>query len=80
MISILVCPDKVRSGRVIGHTLSAYMVGRAHPFVTYVSEPNRNCPTYRFMVFNTIYDRDTLESAIEAFGEVATPALILAVQ
>lgn len=80
MISILVSPDKVRSGRTIGHTVRAYMVGREHPFVTYISEPNRNNPAYRFMVFNTIYDRDTLDAAIEAFGEVATAALIIAVQ
>jgi len=80
MISILVTPDKVRSGRTIGHTVRAYMVGREHPFTAYISEPNRNCSKYRFTVFNTIYDRDTFDAALEAFGDVATPALIVAVQ
>jgi hypothetical protein len=80
MISILITPDKVRSGKTIGHTVRAYMVGREHPFVTYVSEPNRNNPKFRFMVFNTIHDCETLDQAIDTFADIATPALIMAVQ
>lgn len=80
MISLLITPDKVTSGRTIGHTVRAYMVGRPHPFTTYISEPNRNCRKYRFTVFNTIYEADTMDAALEQFGDVATPALIVAVQ
>jgi hypothetical protein len=80
MISILVTPDKVRSGKIIGYMLRGYIVGHAHPFTTYVSEPNLNCAKYRFCVFNAIYDTDTLDAAIDKFSDIATPALILAVQ